>query len=188
MLHYNENKVTAGGAKLILTSGFAADIHQFSLAQKLQRFEHLTELNSRVKTNAIHITLNFDEQDQLSNEQLQQITMAYMERIGFGDQPYLVYKHNDAAHTHVHIATVNIKSDGSRIDTHGIGWKLSEPARQALEKEFNLVTLPSLRFIRAGQNWLTTKPIMFWSRSMNSFSTLRMFYRLKEYLFLQGHQ
>lgn len=56
-----------------------------------------------------------------------------MERIGFGEQPYLVYKHNDAAHTHVHIATINIKPDGKRIDTHGIGWKLSEPARIALE-------------------------------------------------------
>jgi hypothetical protein len=139
MLHYNENKVAAGEARLLLASGFASDIDRFNLEQKLQRFEHLTMLNTRVKTNAVHITLNFDEQDKLSNVQLQQITMLYMERIGFGDQPYLVYKHNDAAHTHVHIATINIKSDGNRIDTHGIGWKLSEPARIALEKEYRLV-------------------------------------------------
>jgi hypothetical protein len=139
MLHYNENKVAAGEARLLLASGFAGDIDRFSQEQKLQRFEHLTILNTRVKTNAVHITLNFDEQDKLSNEQLQQITMSYMARIGFGDQPYLVYKHNDAAHTHVHIATINIKPDGNRIDTHGIGWKLSEPARMELEKEFGLV-------------------------------------------------
>jgi hypothetical protein len=139
MLHYNENKVAAGEARLLLASGFAGDINQFNLEQKLQRFEHLTMLNTRVKTNSIHITLNFDEQDKLSNEQLQQITLSYMERIGFGDQPYLVYKHNDAAHTHVHIATINIKTDGNRIDTHGIGWKLSEPARIELEKEYGLV-------------------------------------------------
>jgi hypothetical protein len=139
MLCYNENKVAAGEARLLLASGFAGDIDQFNLEQKLQRFEHLTMLNTRVKTNSIHITLNFDEQDKLSNEQLQQITLSYMERIGFGDQPYLVYKHNDAAHTHVHVATINIKTDGNRIDTHGIGWKLSEPARIELEKEYGLV-------------------------------------------------
>jgi hypothetical protein len=139
MLHYNENKVAVGEARLLLASGFAGDIDRFNLEQKLQRFEHLTALNTRVKTNAVHITLNFDEQDKLSNEQLQQIALAYMERIGFGDQPYLMYKHNDAAHTHVHIATINIKTDGNRIDTHGIGWKLSEPARIALEKEYGLV-------------------------------------------------
>lgn len=139
MLHYNENKVARGEAGLLLASGFAGDAGRFSLEQKLQRFEHLTLLNTRVKTNAVHISLNFDPKDQLSNEQLQQISMAYMERIGFGDQPYLVYRHTDAAHTHVHIATINVRQDGSRIDTHGIGWKLSEPARMALEKEFGLV-------------------------------------------------
>lgn len=153
MLHYNENKVAAGEARLLLASGFAGDIDKFSLEQRLQRFEHLTMLNTRVKTNAVHITLNFDEQDKLSNEQLQQITLSYMERIGFGDQPYLVYKHNDAAHTHVHIATINIQPDGSRIDTHGIGWKLSEPARIALEKEFGLVEAKG----RKNSNTLTIK-------------------------------
>ena len=39
MLHYNENKVAAGEAKLLLASGFAGDASQFSLAQKLQRFD-----------------------------------------------------------------------------------------------------------------------------------------------------
>jgi hypothetical protein len=154
MLHYNENKVVAGEARLLLASGFAGDIDKFSLEQKLQRFEHLTMLNTRVKTNAVHITLNFDEQDKLSNEQLQQITMAYMEKIGFGDQPYLVYRHHDAAHTHVHIATIIIKPDGNRIDTHGIGWKLSEPARIALEKEYGLVEAKG----RKNSNILTIKP------------------------------
>jgi hypothetical protein len=154
MLQYNENKVTAGEAKLLLASGFAGDVNSFGIEQKLQRFEYLTMLNVRVKTNAVHISLNFDAQDKLSNEQLQQISMAYMERIGFGDQPYLVYKHTDAAHTHVHIATVNIQPDGNRIDTHGIGWKLSEPARIALEKEYNLVQAKG----RARSNELGIKP------------------------------
>jgi hypothetical protein len=154
MLHYNENKIAAGEARLLLASGFAGDIDKFDLEQKLQRFEHLTMLNTRVKTNAVHITLNFDEQDKLSNEVLQQITLSYMEKIGFGDQPYLVYKHHDAAHTHVHIATINIKPDGNRIDTHGIGWKLSEPARIALEKEYALVQAKG----RKNSNILNIKP------------------------------
>jgi hypothetical protein len=154
MLHYNENKVTAGEARLLLASGFAGDVDRFNLEQKLQRFEHLTMLNTRVKTNAVHITLNFDEQDKLTNEQLQQITLSYMERIGFGDQPYLVYKHNDAAHTHVHVATINIKPDGNRIDTHGIGWKLSEPARIELEKEYGLVQAKG----RQNSNTFNIKP------------------------------
>lgn len=139
MLHYNEDKVTAQQARLILSSGFATDITGIGLEQKLRRFENRTMLNGRVKTNAIHITLNFDAQDKLTDAGLQQITAAYMERIGFGDQPYLVYKHTDAAHSHVHIATTNIKADGQRIDIHDIGRTLSETARKELEKEYGLV-------------------------------------------------
>jgi len=154
MLHYNENKVMAGEAQLLLASGFGGDASLFSLAQKLQRFEQLTIMNSRVKTNAVHISLNFDAQDKLDNRALQQISMAYMERIGFGDQPFLVYRHYDAAHTHVHIATVNIRADGRRIDTHGIGWRLSEPARIALEKEYGLTVAKG----RSQSNQLSIKP------------------------------
>lgn len=139
MLHYNENKVSESKARLLLASGFAADVTQMSLHQKLQRFQHLTLLIGKMKTNAIHISLNFHGEDKLSNERLQQITISYMEKIGFGDQPYLVYKHNDAEHQHLHIATTNIKTDGKRIDIHDIGRKLSEPARKELEIEFDLV-------------------------------------------------
>jgi hypothetical protein len=154
MLHYNENKVTANEAHLMMASGFAADITSMNLEQKLQRFEHLTMLNGKVKTNALHITLNFDNQDKLSNEQLQQITASYMEKIGFGDQPYLVYKHADAAHPHLHIATTNMKADGKRIDIHGIGRTLSETARKELEKEFKLVKAEGRQF----SNVLGIKP------------------------------
>jgi hypothetical protein len=139
MLHYNENKVDRLEARLIMASGFAADVSSMSLEKKLLRFTYLTILNPKVKTNAVHISLNFDRLDKLSNEQMVQISKAYMERIGFGDQPYLVYRHTDAAHPHIHIATTNIKADGQRIDLHGIGWMRSEPARKELEKEYGLV-------------------------------------------------
>ncbi len=62
-----------------------------------------------------------------------------MDRIGFGEQPYLVYKHNDAAHPHLHIVTTNIKPDGKRIDLHNIGRTLSETARKQIERDFKLV-------------------------------------------------
>lgn len=139
IIHYNEDKVAEKQAKLIMASGFASEVDQMNVVQKLKRFEHLTQLNGRVKTNALHITLNFDASDKLDNTKLQQITAEYMERIGFGDQPYLVYRHFDANHPHLHIVTTNIKKDAERIDIHGIGYRLSEKARIDLEKEYGLV-------------------------------------------------
>jgi hypothetical protein len=87
----------------------------------LTRFEHLTSMNSRVKTNTLHIILNFDRDDKPDVNTLQQIAAAYMEKIGFGDQPYLVYQHKDASHPHLHIVTTNVQVDGNRISIHNIG-------------------------------------------------------------------
>jgi hypothetical protein len=62
-----------------------------------------------------------------------------MEKIGFGDQPYLVYQHHDSGHPHIHVVTTNIERSGNRIKLHNIGRDKSEPARKAIEKEFGLV-------------------------------------------------
>ncbi|WP_439695876.1 relaxase/mobilization nuclease domain-containing protein [Mucilaginibacter sp. AW1-7] len=139
LLMYNEKKVEANKAVLIMASRFGGDIEQLSFKNKLTRFENLTMLNSRVKTNALHIMLNFDTSEKISTAKLQQITAAYMDKIGFDDQPYLVYQHRDAAHDHVHIVTTNMQADGKRIDVHNIGTLLSEPARKELEVAYGLV-------------------------------------------------
>lgn len=146
MLHYNEHKINEGEAILILASGFAGDIGKMNFNQKLHRFEHLTELKPTVKTNAVHISLNFHSSEDIAVPKLQQIAAAYMDKIGFGDQPFLVYRHDDAAHTHVHIVTTSITAQGSSIDLHNIGVKLSEPARKAIEQDFNLIRAESKAF------------------------------------------
>lgn len=143
ILHYNENKVSEGEAKLILASGFAGEIEKMSFDNKLKRFQHLTELKPSVKTNALHISLNFDSSENISSTKMQMIAIAYMERIGFGDQPYIVYRHNDAGHQHLHIVTTSIQRDGECIDLHNIGRVQSEPARKAIEIEFDLVKAES---------------------------------------------
>jgi hypothetical protein len=72
----------------------------------------------------------------------------YMERIGFKGQPYLVYRHEDAAHAHVHIVTTPIKQNGRSINVHNIGKRLSEPARKAIEQEYGLVVAESRKKIQ----------------------------------------
>mgnify|MGYP003575975220 CR=1 FL=1 len=143
ILYYNENKVDHTEARLILASGFAGDAEMLDRQQKLNRFSHLLRLKPNVKTNAVHITLNFHSQEKLGDEKLQSIGMEYMDRIGFGEQPFLIYRHLDAAHTHVHIVTTNITPQGQRIDVHNIGAEQSEAARKVIEKEFNLVRAES---------------------------------------------
>lgn len=139
ILHYNETKVNNAEAQLLMACGFPRDPEQLSFKNKLERFEKLTSQNEKTKTNAMHISLNFSVKDVVDDELLKRIALDYMDRIGFGGQPFLVYRHYDAAHPHIHIATVNITDGGERIETHNIGKNQSEKARKELEERFNLV-------------------------------------------------
>lgn len=139
VLSYNENKVKEGVAQCIDAVGFGCQPEELSFSNKLIRFTDLTARNKIAKTTAIHISLNFHPDESLSEQTLKEIAAAYMEKIGFGDQPYLVYRHSDAAHDHIHIATVNIRSNGNRIDIHDIGRNESSQARKEIEEEFGLI-------------------------------------------------
>lgn len=139
LINYNQSKVTEGMAELILASRFGLEIEQLELRHKVARFEHLTRLNSAIKTNAVHIMLNFDRSDKIDEGTLQSIAIDYMEKIGFGEQPFLVYQHLDTNHPHIHIVTTNVQSDATRMDLHNIGKTLSEKARKEIELKYKLV-------------------------------------------------
>jgi hypothetical protein len=142
-LNYNENKVKEGKAECIGAVNFIGAAHHMTFYDKLARFQNLIEGNTRAKTNTLHISLNFDVGEKLNQNKLNQIATTYMDKIGFGGQPYLVYQHHDAAHPHVHIVTTNIQDDGRRIRTHNLGKNQSEGARKEIEVEFGLIKAQS---------------------------------------------
>lgn len=140
IFNYNENKIEAGKAELIGEGNYpvaACELHQ---DLRLKLLLKQLELNTTVKRGSVHISLNFDPSEtDLSKAKLIQIAGTYMDKIGFGAQPYLVYQHHDAGHPHIHIVTVKVKPDGRRIDMHNIGRIQSESARQEIEKTFGLL-------------------------------------------------
>lgn len=139
ILNYNENKVKAGVAECIGAGNYPVDVDKITDSLKLNRFTKRLELNENAKRNSVHISLNFDPSEKHSKEKLMSIVDCYMEKIGFGKQPYLVYQHYDAGHPHVHVCSVNIEKDGKRIDMHHLGIRKSEPARKEIEELFGLV-------------------------------------------------
>lgn len=137
--HYNENKVKEGCAELLMVGNYPAGTMDLNASQRLNMLLRTAESNPNVKANSVHISLNFAVGETLDNDKLRDIAREYMDAIGFGKQPYLVYRHDDAAHPHIHIATVKVDLDGRRIETQNIGKNLSEPARKAIEQKYGLV-------------------------------------------------
>lgn len=142
-LDYNENKVEQGKAILINAVNYPKDCRELSAKEKLKRLTNQADLNERVEHKCVHISLNFEPTEHFTKERFNEIAEAYMEKMGFGDQPYLVYEHTDVAHSHLHIVTTSIRANGERIPLHNIGEKLSEPARKAIETAFNLIPAKS---------------------------------------------
>lgn len=137
-LNYNEQKLKEGKAECIYAHLFSREAAGLNFYEKLGRFQSLISLNKRASTNCIHISLNFAPGEIIDREKLTAIATGYMEKIGFGNQPYLIYRHLDAGHPHIHIVSTNIQKDGKRISLHNIGRNQSTAARKELEAVFGL--------------------------------------------------
>jgi len=138
-LNYNEKKVQNGTAECLHAANYLLEANNMNFYQKLNGFENLNMLNKRATTKTLHVSLNFDLSERLPNDRLIEIASTYMAKIGFGSQPFLIYRHEDAGHPHIHIVSNTIKPDGSRINTHNIGRNQSEIARKDIEKLYGLV-------------------------------------------------
>ncbi|NIJ52206.1 relaxase/mobilization nuclease domain-containing protein [Dyadobacter arcticus] len=139
VLTYNERKVAEEQAVCLAAENYPKEAVDLTFNQKLNLLEKQASLNLRTKINSVHVSLNFDPSEQYDPEKLRAIAGSYMEKIGFAEQPYLVYEHRDAGHPHIHLLTTNIRTDGSRVPLHNLGRNQSEKARKEIEIDFNLV-------------------------------------------------
>jgi len=136
---YNEHKVANGDARFI--GGYNSTTFEreaISVHQKINVLERYVATNTRISKPTFHASLAFHPSEQFSDDQLKLIGQQYMDRLGYGEQPYLVYRHEDTHHPHIHIVSVSIDHEGNRIsDSHQ--QRRSNAIRQALEKEYGLV-------------------------------------------------
>ncbi len=137
---YNENKVEAKLAECIGAGNYPVDVDKMTRTMKLNRLLKRKSLNDNVKRHSIHLSLNFSPDDVgLTKDRLLQIADDYMLKIGFEGQPYLVYRHHDAGHPHIHLVSLTIRRDGSTIDTHYIGSRRSKKACMDIERSYGLI-------------------------------------------------
>lgn len=92
----------------------------------------------RTKKTVFHCSLNPHPDEKLSDELLVQIAKEYMEALGYGKQPYIVFKHNDIAREHIHIVSLRVDSNRRKINDKFEG-KRSKLITDALERKYNLI-------------------------------------------------
>ena len=138
-LGYNFKKVEKGEASILL----AAELYQdkdgrYTMEDVLADMEALIPKNCRTKKTVFHCSLNPHPDEKLSNETLMQIAKEYTEALGYGKQPYIVFKHNDIAREHIHIVSLRVDGEGKKINDR-FEKRRSKKITDALERKYNLI-------------------------------------------------
>lgn len=139
-LTYNIDKVKEGAAYVICSQKIIQNINgnpDLDLSLVMKSFEPYLCLNDRIKKPIVHISLNPDPKDYLTDEQYQKLAEDYLEKIGFKDQPFIVYKHEDLDRHHLHIVTVRVSEEGEKISDAHEHYRSMRACRE-LEEKYNL--------------------------------------------------
>ena len=138
-LGYNFKKVQHNEAAVLcvneLRKGFDGT---FQMDKVLADMQKAIPEQCRTKKTVFHCSLNPHPDEKLSDERLTQIAKEYMEELGYGKQPYIVFKHNDIAREHIHIVSLRVDSQGRKINDRYEG-RRSKKITNALEKKYNLI-------------------------------------------------
>ena len=138
-LGYNFKKVEKGGASILL----AAELYQsndgnYTMEDVLADMQALIPKKCRTKKTVFHCSLNPHPDEKLSDETLMQIAKEYMEALGYGNQPYIVFKHNDIAREHIHIVSLRIDGEGKKINDK-FEKRRSKQITDTLERKYDLI-------------------------------------------------
>ena len=139
-LGYNFKKVEKGEASILL----AAELYQdregrYTMEDVLADMQAVIPEKCRTKKMVFHCSLNPHPDEKLSDETLTQIAKEYMETLGYGKQPYIVFKHNDIAREHIHIVSLRVDGEGKKINDR-FEKRRSKQITDTLERKFGLIT------------------------------------------------
>lgn len=154
-LSYNQEKIDKEEGKILFSNRIiqnADGLHNMFFNMK--SFEPYLDANKRTEKPVLHISLNPHPDDKLTDEQLSNIAQEYMDKMGYSNQPYLVYKHEDIDRHHLHIVSVRVDENGKKLND-SFEKRRSEKVRKELEQRYNLIPAEKQK----QSNTLPMKPI-----------------------------
>lgn len=139
VLGYNFVKVKTGTASVILSSGLSVNENgETDLLRALEDMQNRLPSGIRTKKPVFHCSINPHPDDVLSVQQLQDIAKEYMQRMGYGNQPYIVFKHNDIAREHIHIVSLRVDTFGKKLP-YAFEGRRSKKITDDLEQKYGLI-------------------------------------------------
>lgn len=137
-LAYNGEKINKEEGKLLATNKIFDDCSgKTSIANALRDFQRYHSPHIRTEKPVVHISLNPHPDDVLTDMEMENIARENLERMGYGNQPYMVYKHEDIDRHHMHIVTIRVDENGRCLDSR-YNYHKSKAITRDLEEKYNL--------------------------------------------------
>lgn len=139
-LRYNKEKVDKDEAEVLFWQKMLEpfDKHgRMDVDACMDCFWPYLEANRRTTNTVFHASLNPSPEDRLTDDQLRDIAQEYMERMGYGNQPYIVFKHKDISREHLHIVSLRVDEKGRKLP-HDFEARRSAEITRDLEHKYNL--------------------------------------------------
>lgn len=123
---YNENKVREGVAELLVARNVDKEflrhlgimhivgINAGSEVERYMKDHSITYGNSKTQNKQFHVALSVKEHE-MNKYELGEFAESFMDKMGYGRQPYFVYFHHDTSNNHVHILSTRINRYGIAI-------------------------------------------------------------------------
>lgn len=137
-LVYNGEKVNKEMGRLLDTNKIFNDgSGSLDIHRAFEDFKTWIPANTKAEKTMMHISLNPHPDDRLSDVEYSELAREYMEKMGFGDMPFLIFKHEDIDRHHIHIVALRVRPDGTVISDRNNFYRSKEICRE-LERKYNL--------------------------------------------------
>lgn len=137
-LAYNGEKINEAKGRILGSNKIVIPPDgQARIARMVEDFKSFMPKMGRTKKPVLHISLNPHPEDRLTDQDFEILAREYMKKLGFGDQPFVIYKHEDIDRHHIHIVTVNVNEQGKRLNQAFL-FRRSKAITNELEEKYGL--------------------------------------------------
>jgi hypothetical protein len=147
-LAYNGEKINQENGRLLVTNKiFDEGTGKVDIHRAVEDFKFYMPLQVRTEKPVMHISLNPHPDDKLTDVELADIAREYMDKLGYGNQPYMVYKHEDINRHHLHIVSIRVDEEGKCLN-NAYNFQRSKAITRELEQKYGLHTAERQRATR----------------------------------------
>lgn len=163
---YNDSKIVKGQAEIVATQNFQANalamVGQVNSTRFYDLLRYQDSLRSDAGSTQIHVTISSHGRDD-DKETLTACAKEYMEKMGYGNQPYIIYFHKDTHNNHVHIVSTRVRLDRTIISDSNEKKRSAQLCRQFnhqyghsladnVQQQFRLDAAQALKWAFADKN------------------------------------